>query len=152
MNLILSDLCLKDFSGSPEHKGWKLNPLAWHWRLHGLAFLPFWGHLRLHSFMLTSYYIGDQGMEGEHCAILNWKLVIILGGHEWRALFHFQVTWIKMVILDKTECILSYKKDQWKGMKFFIFPFLQNRSKKSRKNWINWVHIKLNTLKRYDAI
>nr|XP_058902653.1 protein moonraker isoform X1 [Kogia breviceps]XP_058902654.1 protein moonraker isoform X1 [Kogia breviceps] len=42
-------------------------------------------HLHLHSFMSNSSYIGDQGMEGEPCAlvtILNWKPIATLGVKE----------------------------------------------------------------------
>lgn len=43
--------------------------------------------------------------------------------------FIFKWRELIMIILDKTGCILSYKKDQWKGIKFFIFPFFTKQVK-----------------------
>lgn len=61
--------------------------------------------------------------------------------------------WLEIIMVIFRQAIsFSIKKDQWKGTKFLFFSFLQHRLEKSRKNWINWVHIILNTLRRYDAI
>lgn len=114
-----------------------------HWRLWP-GLLPFSESPAPSLLMFSSFYSGDQGMENQ---------LSILGVHEWRALSHFQVTWNNNGYIWTRQAVsFSIKKDQWKGTKFSFSPPLQHRLEKSRKNWINWVHIILNTLRRYDAI
>lgn len=109
--------------------------------------------------MLNSYYIGDQGMEGEHCAlftILNWKPVSIFCVHEWRALSHFQVTWINNgYIWTRQDVSFSTKKIGGKVRSFHFSPFTKqvkeiqeeldklspHKIKHTKKVWCNSIMI-----------